>query len=101
MPSIERAIASITEDRRASYLFDTKAAAEAVGCHPNKFADWWTHTHHKLLSLYLAQPGELAAELAALIALAEAVRQRQARTGHATLHAKPNAAPLDRERAGL
>lgn len=78
MPTIERAIASITEDRRADYLFDTKTAAEAVGCHPNKFNDWWQRTRSKLIDLYIAQPGQLAAELAALIALAESERQRRA-----------------------
>jgi hypothetical protein len=78
MPTqVERAIASITEDRRASYLFSTKTAADAVGCHPNKFNDWWQRTRSKLIDLYVAQPGELAAELAALIAMAEAERQRR------------------------
>lgn len=75
MPTIERVIASITEDRRASYLFETKTAAAAVGLVPNKFGDWWTRTRRKLIELYKAQPGELAAELAALIAIAEAERQ--------------------------
>lgn len=75
--TIEARVASITEDRRASYLFNTKAAAEAVGCHPNKFNDWWRRTVDKLIELYIAQPGQLAAELASLIALAEAERQRR------------------------
>jgi hypothetical protein len=78
MPTIERAIASITDDRRTDYLFDTKTASEAVGCHPNKFNDWWQRTKSKLIDLYISQPGPLAAELAALIALAEAERQRRA-----------------------
>jgi hypothetical protein len=81
MPSIERAIALITEDRRATYLFNTKAAAEAVGCHPNKFNDWWQRTQQKLIELYIAQPGELAAEMAGLIALAEAERQQRLKRG--------------------
>ena len=75
--SIERVIASITEDRRASYLFETKVASDAVGVVPNKFNDWWRRTHGKLIELYIVQPGQLAAELAALIALAEAERQRR------------------------
>lgn len=76
MHRIEAALDAITEDRRANYLFNTKAAADAVGCHPNKFSDWWMRTQDKLIRLYQAQPGELAAELAAMIALAEARRQR-------------------------
>lgn len=77
MSSIEQAVRSITEDRRADYLFDTKTASAAVQCHPNKFNDWWQRTNRKLIELYIAQPGQLAAELAALIALAEAERQRR------------------------
>lgn len=77
MTSIDQKIASITEDRRASYLFTTKIASDAVGCHPNKFNDWWSRTRGKLVDLYIAQPGELAAELAALIASAEQERQRR------------------------
>jgi hypothetical protein len=77
MSAIEQRIRSITEDRRASYLFDTKTAAAAVACVPNKFNDWWTRTKRKLIELYIAQPGELAAEIAALIAAAEAERQRR------------------------
>lgn len=78
MQPIERAIASITEDRRASYLFNTKTAADAVGVVPNKFNDWWQRTRAKLIELHIAQPGETAAELAVLIAQAEAERQRRA-----------------------
>lgn len=74
MSAIHRAIAAITEDRRADYLFDTKVAAEAVGCHANKFGDWWFRSKRKLIELYLVQPGQLAAEFAALIAEAEAER---------------------------
>ncbi len=79
MHPIEKKIVSITEDRRASYLFVTATAADAVGCHPNKFNDWWQRTKGKLIDLYIAQPGELAAELAAMIALAEAERQSRQR----------------------
>lgn len=78
---IEQAVRSVTEDRRASYLFDTKTAAEAVGCHPRKFNDWWQRSRSKLIDLYIAQPGELAAELAALIAMAEVERQRRQKGG--------------------
>jgi hypothetical protein len=74
MSQIDRAVAAITEDRRASYLFSTKQAAMAVGCHPNKFMDWWGRTQRKLIALYLAQPGETAAELMAIVATAEAQR---------------------------
>ena len=77
MSPIQRKVAAITEDRRASYLFNTKTASDAVGCHPNKFNDWWSRSKSKLIELYIAQPGETAAELAALIALAEAERQHR------------------------
>jgi len=80
---------SVTEDtrgvapQRADYLFDTKTAAVAVGCHPNKFGDWWRRTEGKLIDLYIACPGELAAELAAMIARAEAKRQSRATSNQA------------------
>ncbi|MBC8106244.1 MAG: hypothetical protein H7Z14_06610 [Anaerolineae bacterium] len=78
MSAIEQKVRSITEDRRADWLFDTKAASDAVGCHPRKFGDWWRRTSEKLIELYQVEPGHLAAELAALIAMAEAERQRRA-----------------------
>lgn len=68
MRPIERAIASIREDRRAAYLFDTKTAAEAVGCEATKFGDWWYRTQRKLIDLAAVQPGEVAAELALILA---------------------------------
>lgn len=77
MDRIDRAIASITEDRRAPYLFTTQIAANAVGCHPNKFNDWWQRTRAKLIELYLVEPGPLAAEIAVIFALAEAEKQRR------------------------
>jgi hypothetical protein len=72
--SIRSVLAAIREDCRTDYLFDTKIAANAVGWHPNKFGFWWFKTKRMLIQLYLAQPGELAAELAALIAEAEMLR---------------------------
>lgn len=75
--TIERLVASITEDRRASYLFPTKTAAEAVGMEPNKFGEWWYRTRRKLIALSQVHPGELAAEFAAIFALAESERQRR------------------------
>jgi hypothetical protein len=77
MATIQSVLAALTEDRRANYLFQTKIAADAVGCHPRKFPDWWYRTKPKLTELYIAQPGELAAELAVLIAEAEAVKQQR------------------------
>lgn len=77
MHRIEQAVRSVTEDRRASYLFDTSIASEAVGCHPNKFNDWWQRTRRKLIELHLADPGALAAEFMSLIATAEVERTRQ------------------------
>jgi hypothetical protein len=73
---IERAVASITEDQRADYLWDTKAAARASRCHPNKFHAWWYRTRERLIDLAAAQPGETSAELAAIIALGIARRDR-------------------------
>jgi hypothetical protein len=73
---IEAQLASIREDRRADYLFDTKAASAAVGCHPNKFHDWWYRTRDKLIALAESQPGETAAELAALIAVGVERREK-------------------------
>jgi hypothetical protein len=75
--SIERTIASITEDRRAGYLFDTKVVAHALRCHPNKFHARWYRTRDWLIELFIAQPGETAAEFAALAAQALAERQRR------------------------
>lgn len=77
MEPIERVLRSVTEDRRADWLFDTKRASDAVGCHPRKFGDWWFRTQRKLIELYMVQPGQLAAELAAMIAKAESERQRR------------------------
>jgi hypothetical protein len=74
MSEIERRIASITEDHRAAYLFGTKTAADAVGCHPNKFGDWWTRTEDKLLRLCRAQPAQLAAHFAVIFARAQQER---------------------------
>jgi hypothetical protein len=70
MSQITRLVASITEDRRADYLFDTRTASDAVGCPPNKFADWWYRTRRKLIALGEVEPGELAAEMAAVFAIA-------------------------------
>jgi len=80
---IDNFIAALTADRRAPYLFHTKTAADAVGCHPNKFSDWYQRNRAKLIELYIAQPGETAAEMAALIAVAEAERQRRAQQAEA------------------
>lgn len=77
MDPIERRIASITEDRRASYLWDTKVAAEALNIQPNRFGEWWLRTRGKLIDLFMAQPGETAAELAALIATAAAAAENE------------------------
>lgn len=79
MPSIERAIASIREDRRADYLFDTKAVSEALRCHPNKFHDRWYRTRDWLIELGAVDPGNLAAELASIVALAVQRSERQRR----------------------
>lgn len=81
MQPIERALASIREDRRADYLWPTKTAAEAVGCVPNKFNDWWQRTESKLLALFVACPGETAAELAAICAKGAAKLEAERHAG--------------------
>ena len=93
MTRIEAAIGAITEDRRTTYLFHTKTAAAAVGCVPNKFGDWWNRTRSKLVELYLVQPGELAAEMAILIAAAEDLRRQHEEHATSTYSATPTARP--------
>lgn len=78
MDRVGSTLDAVTEDRRSDYLFHTPTAADAVGCCPNKFGDWWYRTRRKLRELAIRQPGELAAEMAALFAHAEAERQRRA-----------------------
>jgi hypothetical protein len=84
--SIERSIASIREDRRADYLWDTKVAADAVNLHVNKFSAWWYANRAKLIELAIADPGNTAAELLAVIATAESQRQRRKRNPESNLH---------------
>ena len=74
---IDRVIASITEDLRRDYLWDPLAASRATHLHPNKFGTWWYATRGKLIDLFVLMPGETAAELAFLLAIAEQERQRQ------------------------
>ena len=69
MSAIVSAIGAIRDDRRAGYLFNTKTAADAVRCHHNKFHERWYRTRDWLIELGTAQPGELAAELAAIMAI--------------------------------
>jgi hypothetical protein len=77
--SIDRAIASVREDRRADYLWDTRTVAQALNVHPNRFHDWWYRTRERLELLCMVDPGNTAAELLAIVAAAEARRQREAR----------------------
>lgn len=76
---IDARVSSVREDHRTrtDYLFETKRAAAALQITPNKFGDWQRRTWDKLEELYIDQPGETAAELMALIARAEAERQRR------------------------
>lgn len=73
--SVERVIASITEDRRTDYLWDTKSAAKATGMVPNKFGNWWRPNREKLIELARRYPAETAAELAVILATAAATRE--------------------------
>jgi hypothetical protein len=68
--SVERVIASITEDRRTDYLWETKLAAPVAGMVPNKFKDWWMRNREKLEALARRFPAETAAELALILARA-------------------------------
>jgi hypothetical protein len=79
MHKIERAIASIREDRRADYLFDTKLLAERLGIHPNKVGAQWYRTRHWLIEVCCAQPAETAAEFAAIFAIASKRRSESQR----------------------
>lgn len=76
MSPIERRIASITEDRRADYTWNTKQAARILGITPTRFGDWWYRTRRKLSDLARSCPAETAAELAILIAQAGAERDQ-------------------------
>ena len=75
---VEQVVRSITEDRRANWLFDTKTVSAAVQCHPRKFGDWWTRTKSKLIEMSIAEPAAFAVEFAKLIAEAETERARRA-----------------------
>jgi len=78
MSRVQGALASLTRKSRADYLYDTKVAAEAVGCIPTKFGEWWYRTERKLKELYKAQPGQFTASIAVLLAEAESERQEEA-----------------------
>ncbi len=77
MSRIEHFTRSIREDQRITgpHLWPVKTAASALDFHANTFTSWWLTTKHRLKRLYHQMPGETAAELAALIAEAEAERQ--------------------------
>lgn len=68
MESIERAIASITEDRRSGRLWTDKEMAQATGLHENKCGAWWQVTEERIEKLFALFPGETAAMLAVLTA---------------------------------
>ena len=77
MNRIAKQVDAIREDRRADYLFNTQIASDAVGLsNPKKFGQEWYRRRDWLLSLAAAQPGELAAEFAAIIALGLERRER-------------------------
>jgi len=78
MSTMQASLSSLTKDRRADHLFDTKTAAAAVECHPRKFGDWWARTKRKLRALARVLPGPLAAEVACIFAEAEMDRQAEA-----------------------
>ena len=78
MSAIRQTLDSLTTDRRASYLFDTKVIATALDVHPNRVSDWWYRTKEKLRKVAKVQPGQLAAEMAVIFAEAEMDRQAEA-----------------------
>ena len=75
---IDRFVASITEDLRRDYLWETKRASQVLRLHPNKVSTWWYGNRAKLMELAIAMPGETAAELMGVLARAESERQRRA-----------------------
>lgn len=60
VPRIDEFVAEAT-DGRARHPFDTKSAAEALQCHPNKVGDWANRTEDKLTRLARRQPAQVAA----------------------------------------
>jgi hypothetical protein len=86
MHQIERAIASIREDRRSDYMWDTAEAANVLSVHPNKFHAWWYRTREKLIELFIADPGNTATELLSIIAAGEAERQRRMQCPSTSVH---------------
>lgn len=89
MSRVRAVLDAVTEDRRASYLFDTKAASEAVGCVPNKFGDWWSRTERKLIALAAADPAGTAAHFAMILSRA-ADAARDARAAEARRAVSPH-----------
>lgn len=85
---VSDALDAVTEDRRASYLWDTRTASEAVGCVPNKFGDWWSRTERKLTALAAADPAATAAMLA--LVLAKAAIKDAAGTGGSRAQRPPH-----------
>ncbi len=84
--SITARLAEVKEDLRRDYLWDPGTAAAACHLHPNKFGTWWYATRGKLIELFVSMPGETAAELAMVLAIAE--QERQSRSA-ATLLLRP------------
>lgn len=78
MQTVRTVLDGLTDGRRSTWLWDTKRASAAVGCVPNKFGDWWARSQDKFIELIVAMPGETAAEIAALFAKAEMIRQERA-----------------------
>ena len=76
MSAIQALIAAVREERRADYLMDTKVSAQALGIEPGRYGEWWYRTREKLVVLCIVQPGQVAAEMLAIIAEAEDRRQK-------------------------
>ena len=74
---IEARLVAVRDDHRASYLFDTKAAADALRLSPNKFGTWWQRTDAKLFELAVYQPAAFAAEFFSIAARAALERDRR------------------------
>jgi hypothetical protein len=73
----DRAIATAMEGKRASYTWPTKEAARVLNMHVNKVNQWWGANRDKLIELYVAMPGETAAEFLMIIAAGERERARR------------------------
>lgn len=75
MFKVHEAIELLRSSKRAAYMFDTKVVAEASGLGETRFGQWWDRTRDRLKVIAMVQPGQLAAEMIAILVEAEADRE--------------------------